>query len=161
MRRIDLGGVSGNVFDVVWAEPGKTVLFSRTVNGLTNLWNYSLKDRSLTQISFGTGPDFSPMPDPGGKGIYYVNGKTFGFLTAYHVRSKESTDIVSEDASQPIISRDGKHVMYIALLGPQRTELWVSDIGGGNKVKIASGENLARGFGHRTIFTSLLLILEQ
>ncbi len=36
---VDLGGVSGNVFDVVWAEPGKTVLFSRTVNGLTNLWS--------------------------------------------------------------------------------------------------------------------------
>ncbi len=104
-----------------------------------------MKDRSLTQISFGTGPDFSPMPDPGGKGIYYVNGKTFGFLTAYHVRSKESTDIVSEDASQPIISRDGKRVMYLALLGPQRTELWVSDIAGGNQVKIASGENLGTG----------------
>ena len=41
------------------------------------------------------------MPDPGGKGIYYVNGKTSGFLTAYHVRTKESTDIVSEDATQP------------------------------------------------------------
>ncbi len=25
----------------VWAEPGKTVLFSRTVNGLTNIWKYN------------------------------------------------------------------------------------------------------------------------
>jgi serine/threonine protein kinase/Tol biopolymer transport system component len=142
---VDLGGVSGNMFDVVWAERGKTVLFSRTVNGLTNIWKYSLKDRSLTQISFGTGPDFSPMPDPGGKGIYYVNGKTFGFLTAYHVQSKESTDIVSEDATQPIISPDGKRVMYIALFGSQGRELWVSGIEGGNKVKIATGEHLFTG----------------
>jgi serine/threonine protein kinase/Tol biopolymer transport system component len=142
---VDLGEVSGNVFDVVWGGPGKTVLFSRTINGLTNIWKYSLQDRSLTQITFGTGPDYSPMPDPGGKGIYFVNGKSSGFLTAYHVHSKESTDIVSEEATQPAISPDGKHVMYIALPAPQRNELWASDIDGGNKVKIATGETLGTG----------------
>ena len=142
---VDLGEVSGNAFDVVWAEPGNSVLFSRTVNGLTNIWNYSLEDRSLKQITFGTGPDFSPMPDPGGKGIYYVNGKSSGFLTAYHVHTKESTDIVSEDATQPIISPDGKRVMYITLPAPQSNELWVSGIDGGNKVKLASGESLFTG----------------
>ena len=142
---VDLGEVIRESSDVVWAEPGKTVLFSRTVNGLTNIWKYSLQDRSLTQITFGTGPDFSPMPDPGGKGIYFVNGKSSGFLTAYHVHSKESTDIVSEDATQPAISPDGKRVMYITLPAPQRTELWVSDIDGGNKVKIATGEALGTG----------------
>ena len=134
-----------NAFDVAWAEPGKTVLFSRTVNGLTNIWNYSLKDRSVTQITFGTGPDYSPMPDPGGKGIYFVNGKSSGFLTAYHVHSKESTDIVSEDATQPNISPDGKRVMYITLPAPERQELWVSDIDGGNKMKLASAESLNTG----------------
>jgi len=142
---VDLGEVSGNGFDVVWAEPGKTVLFSRTVNGLTNIWNYSLKDRSLTQITSGTGPDSCPMPDPGGKGIYFVNGKSSGFLTAYHVHSKESTDIVSGDATQPVISRDGKRVMYIRLHALKRNELWVSDIDGGNKVRLATGESLDTG----------------
>jgi serine/threonine protein kinase/Tol biopolymer transport system component len=139
---VDLGEISGNASDSVWSEPGKTVLFSRTVNGLTNIWNYSLKDHSLKQITFGAGPDFSPMPDPGGKGIYYVNGKSSGFLTAYHVHSKDSTDIVTEDASQPVISPDGKRVMYVALPARDRNELWVSDIDGGNKVKIATGEHL-------------------
>ncbi len=142
---VDLGEISGNAFDVVWGKPGNTVLFSRRVNGLTNIWNYSLKDRSLTQITFGTGPDYSPMPDPGGKGIYFVNGKSSGFLTAYHVHSRESTDIVSEDATQPTISPDGKHVMYIRLPAPQAPELWVSDIAGGNKVKLATGGSLSTG----------------
>jgi eukaryotic-like serine/threonine-protein kinase len=141
---VDLGEVSGNL-DLVWAEPGKTVLFSRTVNGLTNIWNYSLKDRTLTQITFGTGPDFSPMPDPDGRGIYYVNGKSSGFLTAYQVHSKESTDIVPEDSTQPAISPDGKRVMYMTLPAPNRNELWVSDIDGGNKFKIATGESLGTG----------------
>jgi serine/threonine protein kinase/Tol biopolymer transport system component len=141
---VDLGEVSDNP-DVVWAEPGKTILFSRTVNGLTNIWNYSLKDKALTQITFGIGPDFSPMPDPGGKGIYFVNGKSSGFLTAYHVHSKESTDIVSENASQPEISLDGKRVIYTTFPAHDRNELWVSDIEGGNKVKIATGVSLGTG----------------
>jgi serine/threonine protein kinase/Tol biopolymer transport system component len=142
---VDLGKVSGNPFDVVWAEPGNTVLFSRTVNGLTNIWNYSLKDRSLAQITVGAGPDFSPMPDLGGKGIYFVNGKSSGSLAVYRVHSKESTDIVSEDATQPVISPDGKRVMYITLPTSQRNELWVTDIDGDNKLKIATGEGLATG----------------
>jgi len=45
-----------------------------------------------------------------------VSGKSSGFLTAYQVHSKKSTDIVSEDATQPTISRDGKRVAYITFL---------------------------------------------
>jgi len=142
---VDLGEVSGKAFDVAWGEPGMTVLFSRNANGLTNIWNYNLKDRNLTQITFGAGSDEAPMPDPSGKGIYFVNGKSSGFLTAYHVHSKESTDIVSENATQPIISRDGKRVMYITLPAKDRNELWVSNIDGGNKRKIATGEALWTG----------------
>ena len=142
---VDLGEVSGKALDVAWGEPGITVLFSRNVDGLTNIWNYSLKDRNLTQITFGAGSDEAPMPDPSGKGIYFVNGKSSGFLTAYRVHSKESKDIVSENATQPIISRDGKRVMYITLPAKDRNELWVSNIEGGNKVKVATGEALWTG----------------
>jgi hypothetical protein len=116
------------------------VLFSRTVNGLTNIWNYNLKDRSLTQITFGTGPDSWPMTNHGGKGTYFVNGKVSGFLTTYHVHSKESTDIVAEDATAPTISPDGKRVMYITFHRPEKSELWVSDIDGGHKMKIITGD---------------------
>jgi len=143
----DLGEVSlnpNNPFPA-WAEPGKSILFSRTVNGLTNIWKYSFQDRNFTQITFGPGPDTSPMPDPGGKGIYYVNGKSSGSLTAYHVHSKESTDIVLEDATQPAISPDGKRVMYVTLPAAQRSEIWVSDIEGGHKVKVATGGELNTG----------------
>jgi serine/threonine protein kinase len=143
-QAVDLGEVSRNP-DAVWGEPGNSLLFSRTVNGLTNIWKYSLRDRSLTQITFGTGPDYSPMPDPAGKGIYFVNGKSSGFLTTYDVHSKESRDIVSEDATQPSISPDGKRLMYVTLLAPERRELWVSDIDGGNKLRIATGQHLSTG----------------
>jgi hypothetical protein len=120
------------------------LLLSRTVNGLTNLWKYSLANRALTQIT--TGPDYSPMLDPVTKGIYFVNGKSSGFLTAYHAQSKQFVDIVSENASQPVISPDGRHVMYIKLLGPDWSELWLSDIDGANQTKLTfSGSSLETG----------------
>jgi Tol biopolymer transport system component len=138
---VDLGELPvGSGDDVAWAETGNSILISRTVHGLTNIWKYSLQDRSLTQITFGAGADFSPMLDPGGKGIYFLNGRPSGSLTAYHVHSKESTNIVSEDANQPIISRDGKRVMYTTNPTSEKVELWTSDIDGGNKVRIVTSE---------------------
>src|SRR6202011_4298769 len=91
--------------EVVWQEPGKSILFSRTMNGLTNIWKMNLADKSLTQITFGPGPDHSPMPDPAGKGLYLVNGKSTGYLTTYNTRTKESVDISGENATQPVLSR--------------------------------------------------------
>jgi serine/threonine protein kinase/Tol biopolymer transport system component len=132
-------------FSVVWGEPEKTVLFSRTVNGLTNIWKYGLQDHTMTQITFGTGPDVSPMPDPAGKGIYYVNGKFSGALAAYHVHTKQSSDIVVENANVPIISPDGKRLMYSKITGPQKSELWVADIDGTNNRKVAAGHSLGTG----------------
>ena len=141
----DMGEVPADVNGVAWDEPGKSVFFAHTVKGLTNIWKYNLADRSLTQVTSGAGPDFSPMPDPAGKGFYYVNGKSSGFLTAYNVRSKQSVDIASETATQPSISPDGKRVMYLVSPEPSHVELWVSDIDGKNKVKVASSEHLATG----------------
>src|SRR5713226_4847305 len=124
---VELGALPGSVADLVWAEPGKTLLLSRNVNGLTNLWKYSLVDHAFTQVTSDPGPDRSPMPDPATKGIYYVNGKSSGLLTVYRVNSNQFLEIGSENASQPSISPDGKRVMYIRYVGPGKTELWVSN----------------------------------
>ncbi|MGA8152634.1 MAG: protein kinase [Terriglobales bacterium] len=140
---VDVGEVPGEING--WAEPGKSLLLSRSVEGLTNIWKYNLSDQSMTQITSGPGPDVSPMLDPSGKGIYYVNGKASGALTAYHVKSKESADIVTENATQPAISPDGKRVMYITIPEPGRSELWVSGVDGSNKIKLASAPDLSTG----------------
>jgi DNA-binding winged helix-turn-helix (wHTH) protein/Tol biopolymer transport system component len=142
---VDVGELSGNP-DVVWSEPGKSILFSRTVNGLTNIWSYNLRDHLLTQITSGIGPDYSPMLAPGGKGIYYVNGRNSGFLTAYSLDSKESLEITAEDATQPVISPDGKRVIYATLPAQQRSEIWVSDIDGNHKVKLVTSHDLVTGY---------------
>ena len=130
------------VADLVWREAGKNLILSRSPGGLTNLWEYNLSDQRLTQLTFGPGPDLQPMPYPGGKGILFVNGKASGFLTAYHPRSKTSVDIVSENATQPTIAPDVKHLMYVKILGPSKMELWISGIDGSHPLKLASSGRL-------------------
>jgi serine/threonine protein kinase/Tol biopolymer transport system component len=139
----DLGEVRGEPRDAVWGEAGKYVLLSKTVNGLTNIWKFTPEDKSLAQVTFGTGPDAWPMPDPAGKGLYVVSGKSSGLLTAYNTKTKQSVDIAAENATQPALSHDGKRVMYITIPAKDRNELWVEDIDGGNKVKIAPSGTLA------------------
>ncbi len=138
-----IGALSGSPTGLVWNDPGKTLLCSRTVNEVTNLWEYSVSDGSLRQITFGAGPDLSPMPAPAGNGIYFVNGRRSGFLTVYHPQTKQSFDLVNEEATQPTFSWDGRHIMYITLSGnAQQADLWFSDIDGSNRVKITSGTEL-------------------
>ena len=141
----DLGEVSANLLDADWGEPGKSLLVSRTVNGLSNLWEYDLKSKGMTQITSGTGPDLSPMRDPAGKGIYFVNGKSSGILTAYNLRSKQSTDIAAENATQPVVSGDGKRISYITTPSNDRSEVWTANIDGSNKMKITTAKSIATG----------------
>jgi serine/threonine protein kinase/Tol biopolymer transport system component len=137
-----IGDIEGRPGSGGWGTPGKTLYVSRTVNDLTNIWEYDLADNNLTQKSFGTGPDLSPMADPGGRGIYFINGKPSGALTVYHVNTKQSTDLVNDNATQPILSPDGRRVAYITILDNNRQEIWASDIDGSNRVKIASSATL-------------------
>jgi len=139
----DLGQIAAHIEEVVWEENGKTVLFSRTVNGLTNIWRYNLNDKSYTQVSFGIGPDYWPMLDPNGKGIYFVNGKSAGILSTYNAKTKQSVEIATENATQPAISPDVKKVAYVINPARDRSELWVANLDGSGKVKIATGESLA------------------
>jgi len=69
----DLGQMmSGSLSSVVWGEPDKTLLLHREINGIFNLWEYSLSDKTYTQLTSGPGPDYFPMKDPSGKGILFV-----------------------------------------------------------------------------------------
>jgi serine/threonine protein kinase len=137
-----LDEVMGSPTGIVWNTPGKTLLFSRTVSGVTNLWEYSLADRTSKQLTFGAGPDLSPWPDPAGKGIYFVSGRQSGGLVVYLIPTRQSFDLVAEDAIAPALSLDGRRAAYVVRTGNESQELWVSDTDGNNKVKLANGAAL-------------------
>ena len=136
-----VGEVSAAVGEPTWGVAGKTLYFSRAVNGITNLWEYSLPDGSLKQITFGAGPDRDPLADPAGKGVYFVNGRSSGVLTAYHIASKQSADIVGELATQPLLSHSGQKLAYLTAPEPGRLELWIVDIDGSNAKRIQSSSH--------------------
>jgi len=145
----EVGTLSGSPTGMVWSSPGKTVFVSRTVNDITGIWEYSLTSGALRQTTFGAGPDLSPMPDPTGKGIYFVNAKQSGALTVYHTSTRQSDDLFMDNSTQPILSPDGRRVAFIALLGSRRQELWISDVDGSNQVKLASAPTLTTlGWSH-------------
>jgi Tol biopolymer transport system component len=124
-----------------WAVPGKSLYVSHGVNGIRNIWEYTLEDHSLRQVSFGPGPDTWPMPDPGGRGLYFINGRFEGALTLYRPATKQFTDIVSEDASQPTLSREGKRLAYsiaVTTSDGTRSEIWASDLNGDHRLKLAT-----------------------
>ncbi|MGC2555880.1 MAG: protein kinase [Candidatus Sulfotelmatobacter sp.] len=136
----DLPDISGHAS---WAVPGISLYVSRKVKGIANLWEFSLADHSLKQITFGPGPDRAPMSDPNGKGIYFINGRSAGTLTLYRVASKQFSDLVTEDTTQPMFSNDARHLAYITQPEAEKAELWVSDSNGHNPLKlISSGANL-------------------
>jgi serine/threonine protein kinase len=121
-----------------WATPSKSLYVSRKINGISNLWEFSLADHSLKQITFGPGPDHAPMSDPNGKGLYFINGRSAGTLTLYRVPTKQFSDIVNEDATQPTLSADGLHLAYITTPEAGKAEMWVSDLTGNNRLKLIS-----------------------
>ena len=121
-----------------WATPGKSLYVSRKINSISNLWEFTLADHSLRQITFGPGPDHAPMSDPSGKGLYFINGRSAGTLTLYRVPTKQFSDIVNEDATQPTLSADGLHLAYITLPEPGKADMWVSDLSGNNRLKLIS-----------------------
>jgi len=82
------------------------------------------------------------MPDPTGKGIYFINGRQSGALTVFNTRTKQSFDLVTQDATQPVVSFDGRRVAYITLAANGRQEIWVSDVDGNNRVKLVTSVNL-------------------
>ena len=135
----ELTGIAGRG---AWYVPGESLVAPRTVNGITNIWQYNFSDKSWKQVTFGPGPDLSPMTDPSGKGLYFVNGRASGALTVYRLGNKESFDIAPENASQPVISADDRHVAYVSLNSGQGQELWIAAADGSGRVKIASAASV-------------------
>jgi Tol biopolymer transport system component len=130
-----------------WAVPGKTLYVSHTLNSITNLWEYSLADHSLRQLTFSTGPDCIPMSNPNGKGVYFISGRSSGALTLYRASSKQFSDIIAEDATQPDISTDGRRLAYITTPEVDMGELWVSDLNGDHRLKLISGSHSLETLG--------------
>jgi serine/threonine protein kinase/Tol biopolymer transport system component len=137
--------ISGGA-DFVWFKQDHSILCSHPEKGLQNIWKYDLDHSRMNQVTFGSGPDFNPMPDQTSKGIYYVNGKVSGSLVRYDARSGVSTPIIDEFATQPIVSPDGTKFMYIkkSLTG-EEDEWWVSDMDGKNRVKLGASKGSNTG----------------
>jgi Tol biopolymer transport system component len=87
------------------------------------------------------------MSDPSGKGVYFISGRSSGSLTLYRTSSRQFSDIVTEDATQPEISNDGRRLAYITTPELNKSELWVSDLNGDHRLKLVSGSHSLETLG--------------
>ncbi len=136
----DLKSVPDLVGLAAWAEPGKSFYLARSVQGITNLWQYTLPDGALKQITFGPGPDISPLVDPAGKGVYFVNGRSTGTMAVYRIATHQSSDILSELGTQPWISHKVDRVVYITQPDSHRYELWIANLDGSSSKRLFSSQ---------------------
>jgi serine/threonine protein kinase len=127
-----------------WAVPGQSVYLSREVNGIMNIWEFSFSDHSLRQVTNGTGPDRVPMADPNGHGVYFVSGKSAGTLTLYRFASKQFSDILNEDATQPEFSNDSRLIAYLTTPEAGKADMWTVDLVTNKRVKLASTSSANR-----------------
>jgi hypothetical protein len=79
------------------------------------------------------------MSDPSGKGLYFISGGNGGALTLYRTATKQLSDIVTEDATQPTLSADGRLLAYITTTAEDRGDMWASGLNGEHRVKLATG----------------------
>ena len=141
------GEIPGAVGWTSWARADKSLYVSRQVKGIVNIWEYSLADGSLRQITFGPGPDTDPLADPASKGLYFVNGRGSGVLTLYRAATRQSSDLVSELATQPLISPSSRKVAYITQPESGKVELWVANVDGSNPTKVYSSNRFLDTLG--------------
>jgi Tol biopolymer transport system component len=143
----DLGSIDGYPGDFAWYKIDHSVVMRRQANGLDNIWKFDIDNKTLTQVTFGPGPDINPMTDRSGRGIYYVNGKGSGDLLRYDVKTGGIHKIREELVSQPIISPDGKKFMFTKLrTGNTNAELWIGFMDGNTPaVKLTEGRRMGTG----------------
>jgi Tol biopolymer transport system component len=79
-------------------------------------------------------------------GIYFVTTKETGSLYSLDMHTGSSNEIISELASQPALSPDGKSLMYLRVIQRGKNEeIWTSNIDGTNRVRIAAGSRANTG----------------
>ncbi|HSE43246.1 MAG TPA: protein kinase [Acidobacteriota bacterium] len=143
----DYGVIDGVPGDFTWYKTDHSLLMRKQANGLENIWKYDLDKRRLTQVTFGPGPDMNPMTDSSGRGIYYVNGKGSGALVRYDSKSGVTNRIIEEIATQPIISPDGKNVMFVKFgTGIMKDQLWIAPTDGSTAgIRVSEGKTIGTG----------------
>ena len=92
----DLAVIDDSSGDFAWYERDYSILLRKRENGIENIWKFDLDKKKFTQVTSGPGPDIEPMPDPSGRGIYYVNGRGSGALVRYDSKTGEVKKIIEE-----------------------------------------------------------------
>ncbi len=88
----------------------------------SNIYLLNLKDGKLKKITFNKGKNYSPFFSPDGKKIYYISTKDGNSPQLYVLRNLSEPEKITNfytGINSPIISRDGKFVLFNSDVFPE------------------------------------------
>ena len=129
-------GLDG-IFSVDWASDGKTLAFVGMKAPQSDVYIYDIATKSLTNLTDDIFSDFDPSISPDGKTVYFASDRRDflnasmlpqGFrmvkfdykqkdLYAIDIQSRairRITDFANSDETSPVVSPDGKKLLYIS-----------------------------------------------
>ena len=132
----------------VWRRMGRTgknPTVRRSVNGLTNIWKYSFARPESDADYFRNGTGLRAHARPSRKRDLLCEWEILGVPDRLPCSFKgiDGHRVGGRNSARHLAGWKARDVHHAP--ARQRSELWVSDIDGGNKVKIATGESLSDG----------------
>ena len=130
--------------DPVYSLDGTAVFHSSAREGDLDLWRLDLASGARTRLTEATGLELGPIPVSNDELVYVAKVRGSDSVSVLDLRTGTMRMLVEEPiASQmrPAIHPDGKRLV-VPLPGPDAWELWLLELAGGPRIRIAQGEGL-------------------
>nr|NQU89786.1 PD40 domain-containing protein [Bacteroidota bacterium] len=123
--------VSGTaVFHPSWSFDGQHIVFSKEIDGNSDIWIASANGGEEKQLTFSEDRDDRAAWAPNNHEVYYVCGNyDTSDIVKVNVETLETTTFINEPGrvSYPVFSPDGTKMAYTSYLSGS-SEIWVMDI---------------------------------
>jgi TolB protein len=130
--------------DPVYSLDGASVFYSSAIAGDLDLWRLDLASGARTRLTEASGLELSPIPISDHELVYVSKVRGSDSISILDSRSGTTRALVEEPiASQmrPAVHPDGRR-LAAPLPGPDSYELWLLDIAGEPRIRVAKGEGL-------------------
>ncbi len=130
--------------DPVFSPGGDQVFYSSAKEGDLDLWRLDLASGERTRLTQAEGLELSPLPVSDHELVFVAKVRGSDSVSVLDSRTGTTRTLVEEPiASQmrPALRPDGR-LLVVPLPSPESWELWLQDLAGGPRIRVAQGDGL-------------------